>query len=459
MAKFDSAAGQGGLPGAPGETMPGSTGFYYITPSDEWDRTTMSGRRSNLWLVTLPSYIWKELIKGVLLSTLVFSLVLMAVFAGQVMKDGIGVDTLLLVLPNFVPLICPFVLPLAIFTGILICYSRLSKDNEILAAYAGGINPLWLMLPALLTSVVAIFITLTLNETALLPAIKNIERLVVNDQANILSHMMTRPGNLTVPTGSEFIAMSKLDPDRDPERRSSLDITRFAMPGENSGERWDPRFPHPTKRIVARDHVIQDLSDEGHQEMVLKMSISKPIFQDLNTADINKTFIADGESGEERIILNSRPKVTINGSRSAFWPILELQRTRQVALHDLAKTDEAIANAGDMADPYRDSLLATRQRTECTVMVRTAEINMRLSLCFSCLAFAIMGIPLGMRTRGTIASSFAWGIISAGVYFMLLKSFELQVARGLLPYWVIWIPDVLVVIAGVILWKRSFAAR
>ena len=447
-------------PGPEPDAELGATGFYYITPADAWDDTTLSGKRVYSRLVTLPAYILRELLKAVVLSTAVFSIILMAVFAGQVMKDGIGPYTLARVLPNFIPLICPFVLPLAIITGILICYSRLAKDNEILAAYAGGVNPLWLMLPALFTSVIAIFITLTLNEVALMPAIRNIEQLVIDDQADILRRMIARPGNITVQTGSEYIAMSKLDPTRDPLDRATLDITRFNsispdLAGDNFA--WDARYPFPAKRVIARDHMVEDFSEgsgEGSgDDLTMRMLVTKPIFQDLHAGDINRTFIAYGESGEERLVLGGRPKVTIHANRSSFWPILMLSDTRREAEEKIREL--SAINLDDLTDTQRAAAVNMRERQLSLVMNRTSEINMRLALCFSCLAFAILGIPLGMRTRGTLVASFAWGIIVAGAYFLALKSAEAQVARGLLPYWVIWIPDAMVVAIGLVLWVVS----
>lgn len=438
-------------PGPDAEQALAATGFHYLTPRPD---DTFYGRRSYSRMITLPMYILRELLKGVILSTAVFSIILIAFFAGQVMRDGIGVYTMAKVLPNFLPLICPFVLPLAIITGILICYSRLSKDNEILASYAGGIAPIWLMLPAILTSILAIFITLTLNEVALLPAIRNIERLVTEDQANILRRMIQRPGNITVQTGDEFIAMSKLDPARDPLGRSSLDITRFAIANPREADpasRWSPFFPHPTKRMVARDHEVQDFSDEQGQEMAMKMYVTKPILQDLHISDINRSFIADGESGEERIVLGGRPdNVTIHSNRSSFWPILMLSDTRRDAEDKISELESI--NLQSLPSTQREAAIRMLIRQKEIVTERTGEINMRLALSFSCLAFAALGIPLGMRTRGSLVNSFVWGIATAGVFFLALKSAEMQVSRGIMPYWIIWIPDALVVVTGIILW-------
>ncbi len=444
--------------GPDGEQMLGATGFYYVAPSDAWDDPAFSGRRRFTRLVTLPSYIWRELLKGVLMAAAVFSVILMAVFAGQVMRDGIGPYTLARVLPNFIPLICPFVLPLAIVTGIIICYSRLAKDNEIMAAYAGGVNPFWLMLPAILTSVIAIFVTLAMNETALLPAIRNIERLVIDDQANILHRMITRPGNLSVQTGNEWVAMSKLDPSRDPAGRAALDITRFAIPDRSQAGAnfpWDPHYPYPAKRVVARDHEVEDFSDSGSTELVLKMLVSKPVFQDLHLSDINRSFIADGESGEERLIMSGKPNVTIHANRTSFWPPSELAKSRREAEDWLHKHEASADKIAAMPESQRNALESDKARRLSVIRNRTAEINMRLALCFSCLAFAFLGIPLGMRTRGTLVASFATGIVVTGIYFLALKSAETQVSRDLLPYWVIWIPDAVVAVLGIILWLNS----
>lgn len=437
----------------------GATGFYYVAAADDWEDAGFSGRRRFSRLVTLPAYIWRELLKGVLLSLAVFSVILMAIFAGQVMRDGVGPYTMLRVTPNFLPLICPFVLPLAIITGILICYSRLAKDNEILAAYAGGVNPFWLALPAVLTSILAIFITLTLNEVAMMPAIRNIESLVMDDQANILRRMISRPGNVTVQAGGEFLAMSKLDPSFNPGKRATLDITRFATtaPGQTPADfAWDPKYPYPAKRIVARDHRVQEFSETEKDELVLKMLVTKPVFQDLHAADINRTFIADGESGEERIVLGGRPKVTLHANRSAFWPILMLSETRNEAEDRLQEIESGGRRLEDMDETQQAATANTVAWLRGMISLRTAEINMRLALCFSCLAFAILGIPLGMRTRGTLMYSFAIGIFVSGIYFLILKSAEAQVSRGFLPYWTIWIPDALVIGLGALLWMVNF---
>ena len=219
---------------------------------------------------------------------------------------------------------------------------------------------------------------------------------------------------------------------------------------------WDPRYPFPAKRIVARDHVVEDFSDGAGREMTLKMLVTKPVLQDLHPTDLNKTFIADGESGEERIVLGGRPNVTIHSNRTSFWPILVLVDTRRAAEEEILAQRRQLQENGDfLTDAQKNVAQHIIENQSQLVQNRTSEVNMRLALCFSCLAFAVLGIPLGMRTRGTLVASFVWGIVTAGVYFLALKSAEAQVARGILPYYVIWIPDVLVVLVGIFLWFHN----
>ena len=450
----------GGFPGGDGgfgpgvETMPGATGFYYITPGDEWDDTP-SRRGSFRMLMTLNGYILRELVKGVLMSTAVFSVIIIGVFSGQVIRDGVGPVTLLKVMPNFMPLICPFVLPLAIITGILICYSRLARDNEITASYAGGIGPFWIIFPSFLVAVFAIFITLTLNEVAMLPAMRGIEKMIAEDQANILMRMMTRPGNITVQASDEYIAMSKLEPERDPEHRSALDATRFVNPYPAApAEGWNPAYPYPTKRVVARDHSIHDFSDGKSGELALKLAIIKPIFQDLHSTDINKIFIAYSDYGEEQVVLNRHGRVSFNSNRASYWPILMLVDTRRAAEERLAGLKATLLKAVGLQPAQVTAVGKMVAEEEKLIRSRTADINMRLALCFSCFAFAVMGIPLGMRTKGSAANSFATGIAMSAVYFLALRFADMQVSDGFLPYWIIWLPDALVAAIGLVMWRR-----
>lgn len=432
-----------------------ATDLYYVASPGAWEED-LSGRSRQFAVLILPIYIWRELLKSVLLALAVFSVILMAVFAGQVMQDGVGPYTMLRIIPYFLPLICPFVLPLSIVTGVIICYSRLSRDNEIVAAYAGGIHPFWVALPTFVTAFLAIFISLSLNENAMLPAIRNIERLVTENQANILRRMLARPGNITVQTGNEYVAMSKSEAGNG---GAILDITRFAPPAsgeavpENIG--WDPSYPYPAKRMLARDHRLRDMSDQGAENVAITMLVTKPLFQDIHSSNIDRTFIAAGESGEERIVVHNRPSPSIHSNRASFWDISRLADVRLGAERDLVELEAALRRLGDQPGPRRKAIEQSMAAKRATIRQRTSEINMRLALCFSSIAFAALGIPLGMRARGSIATSFGIGVAISGVYFFMLKTLENRMGDGAVPYWAIWLPDVAVFLAGVILWAAN----
>ncbi len=248
-------------------------------------------------LTVLPRYVWNELIVGLLLTTALFSVVLLCVFAAQVLDDGVRLYTLFKIFPSFLPLIMQFIFPVSLLTSIILCYSRLSRDNEIMAACAAGINPLWLMTPALICAVISVFINLIVNDLAVGPALKNIEFLVKVDITESKRHMIGKYANFTLLDGKEYIAISRLNTNRNSTSPSILSITRFSKPTYKETGNWNPNYPFPVKRLIARDHTVHDPLKGGGQELAIKITVLKPVFQELHQYNIDKAIVSYGESG------------------------------------------------------------------------------------------------------------------------------------------------------------------
>ena len=93
----------------------------------------------------------------------------------------------------------------------------------------------------------------------------------------------------------------------------------------------------------------------------------------------------------------------------------------------------------------------TRERSES----RT-EINKRFSFPFACVAFAIIGVPLGVTAhRRETSVGFAMGLIVAVAYFLfVIIADTLRGNPKVHPELLIWIPNVLFIILGVLLFRR-----
>jgi LPS export ABC transporter permease LptG len=92
----------------------------------------------------------------------------------------------------------------------------------------------------------------------------------------------------------------------------------------------------------------------------------------------------------------------------------------------------------------------TRDRVIGTIL---SVMHERFALPFACLAFAILGLPLGiMNRRGGKASGFSLSIGIAVIYWILLLAGENLVSQGAIsPYVGLWIGNVFLTLLGILL--------
>jgi lipopolysaccharide export system permease protein len=84
------------------------------------------------------------------------------------------------------------------------------------------------------------------------------------------------------------------------------------------------------------------------------------------------------------------------------------------------------------------------------------EINKRFSFPFSCLAFAVIAVPLGVTAhRRETSIGFAMGLIVAITYFLfVIIGDTLRATPSLHPELLVWFPNVLFGVLGVVLFYR-----
>src|SRR5258708_34662380 len=84
------------------------------------------------------------------------------------------------------------------------------------------------------------------------------------------------------------------------------------------------------------------------------------------------------------------------------------------------------------------------------------EINKRFSFPFACVAFAIIGVPLGVTPhRRETSIGFAMGLIVATTYFLfVIVGDTLRGNPHAHPELLVWFPNVLFIFIGAILFRR-----
>jgi lipopolysaccharide export system permease protein len=84
------------------------------------------------------------------------------------------------------------------------------------------------------------------------------------------------------------------------------------------------------------------------------------------------------------------------------------------------------------------------------------EINKRFSFPFACLAFAMIGVPLGVTAhRRETSIGFAMGLIVAVTYFLfIIIGDALRSNPRMHPELLVWFPNVLFLVLGALLFRR-----
>lgn len=85
------------------------------------------------------------------------------------------------------------------------------------------------------------------------------------------------------------------------------------------------------------------------------------------------------------------------------------------------------------------------------------ELTRRITFAMACLVFAFIGIPLAIQTkRKDTSSGFAIGIAIAALYFVALIFADLsRKSGGVLPHILLWMPNVLGVFVGALLFRKA----
>lgn len=407
-------------------------------------------------LITLPLYILREFSKAMALALLVFTFILLAVLAGQVLRDGFGIFTVMMILPKLFPLISPLTLPLTIITATLICYGRLSANNEFTAVQASGIHPLWTVVPSFLVAFLASIITVYLNSDVLTASVASIQRDLLNDRTEILRRRLARSGTFSFRVSdTEDWCIIRLPGNWDREGRAGIDITVFTRPvppgsGAETETKYDIRYPYPKERFLAKDHRIDVIEAEDREHLYLDADLRH--FTPLNLSAKEIPALTT-ERGYLRYAIKGDREVVISDERLTYRGIPRLQKDREETLREIREMRQAYERCV-YHDPKETAMLKKRIRERMeSLNKRTAELHLKLALSFSCIGFAAVGIPLGLRTRrGSASIGFAFGIAIAVAYYIVIKFLQSLVRDGIGEWWFLWIPNVVTLGVGVFLW-------
>jgi LPS export ABC transporter permease LptG/LPS export ABC transporter permease LptF len=400
-------------------------------------------------------YVLKEMIGPTALGFVFYtSIILMRQLfdmAGLIIKRSLSAAVVGKLLTFILPHIMVLTLPMSLLFGILIAVGRLSSDSEIVAMRALGISTRTIYRPVFLFS----FLMAALNFYLINSVMPETNRQFVALQAELTTsaaenvvkprvfhtgynNLMIYVDDVDAGTGQwkgVFVADSSNDPATDP-----------STPAEMSAAMNAPR----------EQEEIAALSQQGAGQRIIVartgnlalIGKDKQIWMNLGGAE---THVWDPRKPERYdLTRNETQRIRLPSQGGTFDPNKLSRSMREMNLSELLEAERRYDQGGESDRVARN--------------IARIEIHKKFAIPFACIAFGILGLPLGITNRrGGKSSGFTLSIAIIVVYWVLFNHGEQLAADGKIPAALgMWGPNLILLVAGLILLGRAnkdFATR
>lgn len=358
--------------------------------------------------LTLYRYIAREILSPLLLGLVTFTVVLlmgrMLKLADMVVSKGVPFGELLRLIAYLIPNFAIITIPMALLLAVLLAFSRLSADSEIVAIKASGTGLYRLLPPVLAIAAVAYAITTFISIYALPKgnvAFKQLLYHVIESRLNL--NLKEQVFNSDIPGLVIYI-------DRNDEKSGRLSGIMIQ----------DERNPKEVSTIFAGSGSLE--SDEKGKMLRLQL--------------------ADGSIHQSSGVDKYR----------------RLDFREYVLSVDLAKSirnfqkKEQDMTLGEIADNLRRGGFNKKFTIDMAL-----EVHRRFALPFACVIFAIVAMPLGIQNRRSgKAAGFTFSIATILVYYIVQSIGRTLGEKELLhPALAIWLPNIIFLAGGLYLFRLA----
>ena len=390
-------------------------------------------RRRRLRRFVLDRFIVREILGPTFLGfvTYTFFLMLRAVFSlsEQIFVKGLSGADALRILGASMPHVVVLTIPMSFLFGVLIALGRMNSDNEVIALQAGGVALRRILRPVLLVAVLLSAGNAALTVWVLPRANRSLRELKLRllQQGTTLGQIEPRVFHDEFPNVLLYVK----DMDRTSGYWRGVLLFDRSVPGQDrlilaqrgrlvtpaAGSEGSPPSPTALRGEEAGAGgespwlLLEDVVT--HQFDPRKPESYK---RDRNRVQLLKLF--PGNRGQRMTIsLGDRERDT-----------LELWRRIQ---------STPSAWRGETAQARR-------------VRLATVELHKRLAIPMACLAFALIGLPLGIGSRtATRGRGFVVSVTIIMLYYVLLNHGEVLSREGRIPPWVgPWIPNLVLLMVA-----------
>ena len=382
-------------------------------------------------------YVVWELFKVFIVSSSAFVLLMLFVGLAQKAREfGIGPDIVVQLVPFLVPEALMFAIPATSLFSVCVVFGRMASDNEVTALESLGLSKSMVVMPALLMAFALSLFAVWLNDVAYAWSHFGIERVVLQSTDRIVYSVLQQEGSFKDDQYS--IEVSRV------EGRTLIQPVVTI----NSGEGIHLTAARGSLTVDPEQHSLQFRMDQG-------------------SIDNNSSFrLVDDNSSVINIPLRSPDELARATSPSNLYlsQISSEAREQKVKLAKLESqlTLEATAQlfGGDLVGISHDGW-AKRTKRLRDARYRLARLKVvphrRWANGFSCLAFAIIGVPVALRLRtGNYATTFGACFVPILLLYYPLFMLGLNGAKmSTLPAWSVWLGNVACVAVGIVLLRSE----
>lgn len=350
------------------------------------------------------SYILKELVLPFILSlgvlTCVFLLGNLIQLTNLVINKGVSLSTVGYVFLLYIPLLLGYTLPIACLVSVILTFSRLSNDNEILALRASGVHLSKVLIPLVVLGIIVSLFSIVLN-AKIIPDAHHKQHVTLKNLGIQNPTALLEPGTFIKAFGSQILFIHRI------ERNKLYDITIY-QPQQNG----------PTRTIIAKEGEFTQVP--GKDEIMLKLmngTSDEPNFENPNNfykLNFKNYFITLDASQQEKKVDKKAKSMTFKDLKE------EMQRLSAMSV-DIA--------------PLR------------------TEFHRKISWSFSSLVFILLGFPLAVIThRREKSANVVLAILCAALFYLLSLGCEALSVKHVLPaVFIMWMPNFIATLGAMIL--------
>jgi LPS export ABC transporter permease LptG len=405
----------------------------------------------------LTRYVLKEMVGPTALGFAFYtSIILMQKLfdmAGLIIKRSLSAAAVGKLLLYLLPHIIVLTVPMSLLFGILIAVGRLSSDSEIVAMRALGISTRSIYRPVFFFSVVVFLLNLYLINFVMPEGNRRFVALQA-ELTTAAAENVVKPRVFYDQYENLMIYVNDTDPQTGHWRGVFVADTRG---GNDDTEQQTPSqmADNITAPADHEDAAALTGSGSGQRIIVAKagnlalIGEDKQIWMNLGAAE---THIWDPRK-EERYDLtrNESQRIKLPSAGTTFDPNAIAKSFREMNLRELVEQERKFSTGANESDRYARN-------------VARVEIHKKFAIPFACIAFGVVGLPLGITNRrGGKSSGFSLSIAIIVFYYVMIMNGEDLAVQGKLPAWIgMWTANLLLLIVGTFLLSRAnrdFGAR